>query len=197
VRSLVSDSRVCLKSRNVLAYLFLACAAVSSPVAFADGAPSGALDVQFRSLVDYYRGHWTCDGHFANGKPISSEETFEPWLDGKWLHELHDDLPPHSYHAHSVWGIDVPSQSLTLTIYDSSGGVRLFVGHDWSGPSIRFEPQPALPHPGRLGRFTFTRKPPEAFSFEYEVSGGDGKWSLGDHVDCRKAPAANEKPTQD
>jgi hypothetical protein len=143
-------------------------------------------DPQFRSLVEYYQGHWACEGHFANGKAISSEETFEPWLGGSWLHESHDDHPPYSYHAHSVWGVDVQSHELTLTIHDNFGGVRLFVSHDWSGASIRFEPQPILGHSGRAERFTFVRQPPAAFSFEYEVSTADGKWALGDHVDCKK-----------
>jgi len=195
VHSPVINIRTCLKSRTVLAGLFFICGSVSSPLSVADGPSSGPPAAQFQSLVDYFRGHWTCDGHFANGKPISSEETFEPWLGGRWLHELHDDHPPHSYHAHSVWGIDAQSQSLTLTIYDNFGGVRLFVGHDWSGPTIEFEPQTTPSHSQRPERFTFVKRPPSAFSLEYAVSGVDGKWLLGDHVDCTKTPAHEAPPS--
>lgn len=175
--------------RHLIASLFAICTAVSSPASFAESPTGAPVDAQFQALVNYYTGHWACHGHFANGKPISSEEVFEPWMGGTWLHELHDDHPPYSYHAHSVWGIDTQSHSLTLTIHDNFGGVRLFVGHDWSGPSIRFEPQPILGHSGRPERFTFVKQPPAAFSFEYEVSGTDGKWSLGDHLDCTKTTA--------
>jgi hypothetical protein len=189
VRSLVINSRIYWKSCRVLTGLFLLCGVVSTPSGFADGPSTGPVDAKFRSLVNYFQGHWACDGHFANGKTISSEEMFESWSGGTWLHEVHDDHPPFSYHAHSVWGVDLQSHSLTLTIHDNFGGVRLFASHDWSGPSITFEPQPILGHTGRPERFIFDTRPPAAFSFEYEVSGVDGKWSLGDHVDCRKAPA--------
>ncbi len=182
MRSLVMNSRPC----TVLTGMFIVCGVLSAPWSVADGASSTPVDAQFRSLVDYYQGHWSCDGHFANGKAISSEEMFEPWSAGMWLHEAHDDHPPYSYHAHSIWGIDASSHSLTLTIHDNFGNVRLFVSKDWSGPSITFEPQPILGHSGQPERFTFVRHPPAAFSFEYEVSGVGGKWSLGDHVDCRK-----------
>ena len=153
---------------------------------FAASNPPGTTEPQFRALVDSYQGRWKCDGHFANGKAISSEETFEPWAGGQWLHETHDDRPPFSYHAHSVWGVDVKSHLMTLTIHDNFGGLRLFVSHDWSSPTIRFEPQPILGHTERPERFTFARLSPATFSIDYEVSGDDGKWSLGDHVVCRK-----------
>ena len=180
----------------VLIGAFFICGLLSAPSTFADAPSTGPVDAQFQSVVDYYQGHWTCDGHFANGKAISSEETFESWSGSPWLHETHDDHPPYSYHAHSVWGVDVKSHSLTLTIHDNFGGVRLFVSHDWSGPTIRFEPQPILGHTGHPERFTFVGQPPAAFSVEYEVSGDDGMWSLGDHVDCRKTAvktAADER----
>ena len=160
----------------------------STPLVLAAEAATGQVDPQFRSIVDYYHGRWDCNGHFANGKPLSSDEQFESLLGGTWLRESHHDHPPYSYHAQLDWGIDKQSHSLTLTIHDNLGGLRLFVSHDWSGPSITFEPYPILGHSGRTERFVYTTHPPAAFSFEYQVLGSDGTWSLGDHVDCAKIP---------
>lgn len=182
------------QARVALASFLLVSGIASPPPSLADAAATGTVDPQFRSIAEYYRGHWDCNGHFANGKHITSEELFAPWLGGAWLHETHDDHPPYSYRAHSVWGVDAPSHVLTLTIHDNFGGLRLFISHDWSGPSITFEPDPILGHSGRAERFTFVRHPPAAFSFEYEVSVANGKWSLGDHVDCTKGALHGDTP---
>jgi hypothetical protein len=102
---------------NLLCPVALVAATVGGAQAAGSDAPAGAAaSADFRALVTYYQGHWQCRGHFANGTTISSDEQFDPWLDGKWLHELHDDQPPFSYHAHSVWGVAEPNGALTLTI---------------------------------------------------------------------------------
>lgn len=145
-----------------------------------------AADSDFPALVSFFQGHWQCSGHFANGTAISSEEEFEPWLNGVWLHESHDDRPPFTYHAHSVWGIAKPANVLTLTIHDNFGGVRLFTSTHWSGASITFEPQPILAAAGKRERFIYERHPPADFSFEYQTATDAGEWKMGDHVDCRK-----------
>lgn len=175
MRSLVINSRTHWKSCRVFTGLFLLCGVASTPSGFA-GPSTVPVDVQFRSLVDYYQGRWACDGHFANGKAISSEEMFESWSGGTWLHEVHDDHPPFSYHAHSVWGVDLQSHSLTLTIHDNFGGVRLFVSHDWSRPSITFEPQPILGHTGRPERFTLRN--PATRGIQLRVRGVRCRWQV-------------------
>jgi hypothetical protein len=173
----------------------------ATPLALAAEPDTGQVDPQFRSIADYYRGRWNCSGHFANGKPILSDEQFESSLAGTWLRQSHHDHPPYSYRAQSDWGIDKQSHSLTLTIRDNFGGLRLFVSHDWNGPSITFEAYPILGHSGSTERFVYTTHPPAAFSFEYQVLSADGTWSLGDHVDCAKIPAqgpskAAKRPTK-
>ena len=150
----------------------------------AGGEPAPAADPDFAALVAYYQGHWQCTGHFANGKAISAEEQFEPWLDGTWLHELHDDHPPFSYHAHSVWGVARPGGALVLNIYDNFGGSRIFSSADWKGAAITFDGQPTAA--GRRERFVYRRQAPATFSIEYQVSAEGGEWRLGDHVDCSR-----------
>ncbi len=167
----------------------LACVVLVASVALAGvpEKPSGkGTDSDFQRLAEFYPGHWNCSGHFANGKSISSDETFETWADGRWLHEIHDDHPPFSYHAHSVWGVDSAAHVLTLTIHDSFGGVRIFTSSAWNAPAITFDAQPILGHTGKSERFVFTRVSPQAFSFEYQVASGAGAWKIGDHVDCTR-----------
>jgi hypothetical protein len=163
----------------------LAAVALAAPAAGGEPA-ADAAGAAFRALGAYYQGHWDCQGHFANGKPISSEEHFEPWLDGAWLHEIHDDHPPYPYHAHSVWGLAKPGGALTLAIYDNFGGARTFASDDWQGASITFDASPAGGAAGRRERFVYLRQPPAAFSLEYQVSADGGPWRMGDHVDCSR-----------
>lgn len=156
--------------------------------------PAPGADSDFQHLADFYRGLWSCSGHFANGKPISSDESFETWADGRWLHEIHDDHPPFSYHAHSVWGVDSAAHILTLAIHDNFGGVRLFTSSTWDGPTITFDAQPILGHPPSTERFVFTRVSPQAFSFEYQVPSAAGGWKMGDHVVCARAHPQTRSP---
>jgi|HubBroStandDraft_6_1064221.scaffolds.fasta_scaffold268616_2 hypothetical protein len=158
-------------------------------VGAAAGGEAPAADAasgSFRALVTYYQGHWQCEGHFANGKAITSEERFEPWLEGAWLHEIHDDRPPFTYHAHSVWGVPKSGGALTLAIYDNFGGVRSFSSDDWQGTSITFDAAATGGTASRRERFVYRRQAPAAFSFEYQVSTDGGEWRMGDHVDCRR-----------
>ena len=167
--------------------VLLAAIAPAAHAANGDPAPADAAGIAFRALGAYFQGHWQCQGHFANGKAIASEEQFEPWLDGTWLHEVHDDHPPFSYHAHSVWGIAKPGGALTLSIYDNFGGARSFASEDWQGAAITFDAAPAGGTASRRERFVYLRQPPAAFSFEYQVSTDGGQWRMGDHVDCRRS----------
>lgn len=169
---------------RLLGLLMLAVCAAHA--AAADPDPGDAARAGWRALLEYYQGHWQCRGHFANGTPIASEEEFEPWLNATWLHERHDDELPFSYHAHSVWGLAKAGQALTLTIYDNSGGVRVFTSGDWLGAAITFDAQSGGEAPGRRERFVYRREPPAAFSFEYQVAAPDGAWRMGDHVECSK-----------
>lgn len=143
-------------------------------------------DSGFRHLVDFFQGQWTCAGHFANGTAIFSNEAFEPLLGGVWLQEVHHDRPPFSYHAYSLWGVDSRTRELTLTIHDSSGGLRIFASSNWSQPSITFDVSPISVHAGKKERFVYLQHPPGSFSFEYQRETDSGGWKMGDHVDCKR-----------
>jgi hypothetical protein len=176
---------------RVLRCLYLlvmtATAALSAaPTPGGDPDPGETAGADFRALAAYYQGYWLCEGHFANGTPITAVEQFDAWLNGTWLHELHDDQPPFPYHAHSVWGVTKASGFLTLTIYDNFGGVRSFTSADWKGASITFDATSTSGTAGRRERFIYLQHPPAAFSFEYQVSSDGGGWRMGDHVECKK-----------
>jgi hypothetical protein len=103
-----------------------------------------------------------------------------------WLQEVHHDRPPFSYHAYSVWGVDSRTHELTLTIHDSSGGLRIFASPNWNQPSITFDVSPISVHAGKKERFVYMQHPPGSFSFEYQRETDSGGWKMGDHVDCKR-----------
>jgi hypothetical protein len=155
-------------------------------MAFGTPESGSAQDGDFRHLVDFFQGQWTCAGHFANGTAIFSDEAFESLLGGVWLQEVHHDRPPFSYHAYSIWGVDSRSHELTLTIHDSSGGLRIFASPNWSQPAITFDVSPISGHVGKKERFVYVQQPPDSFSFEYQRGTDSGDWKMGDHVDCKR-----------
>jgi hypothetical protein len=154
--------------------------------AFGTPQSGPAQDSDFRRIVDFFQGQWTCAGRFANGTAINSDEAFESLLDGVWLQEVHHDRPPFSYHAYSMWGVDNRTHELTLTIYDSSGSLRIFASPNWKQPSITFDVSPLSVHTGRKERFVYVQQPPDSFSFEYQRATESGDWKMGDHVDCKR-----------
>lgn len=138
------------------------------------------------TLANYLRGHWQCSGHFANGKPISSIETFEPILDGKWLLETHHDLPPNKYDAYSIWGVDAQSHRFTVDIHDNFGGLRNFYVRDLNSMTTQLE----TASPGKFREvFMYIRKTPDWMRITYERSADGRPPRLGDTVACSRAPA--------
>jgi hypothetical protein len=137
---------------------------------------------EFTELVQFFSGKWHCAGHFANGKPIASDESFGALLGGAWLQQIHDDEPPMGYHAYSNWGVDRKSGALVVAILDSAGGLRLFGSKDWTPQTIVLvSDQTAAPE-----RFTYNRKSATAFDVQYEVETKTGDWKPGDQLNCER-----------
>jgi hypothetical protein len=155
-------------------------------MAFGSSEAGSARDGDFRRLVDFFQGSWTCGGHFANGTAIFSDEAFESVLDGAWMQEVHHDHPPFSYHAYSMWGVDSGTHKLTLTIHDSSGGLRTFASPNWDQATITFDVPPISVPAGKKERFIYVQQPPDSFSFEYQRGTDSGDWKMGDHIDCKR-----------
>lgn len=180
-----------MKSNAIARPYMLATAlvALSALTPIAQSAPeTPSLD----QLASYLTGHWQCDGHFANGKSISSVETFKPILDGKWLLEIHQDNPPHRYSAYSIWGPDAEHGKFSVVIHDNSGGLRNFYATNINSVTTRLESADA----GSIREaFMFIRQAPDKLRITYE-RGVDGKaLQLGDTLLCTRAPELAEPDT--
>jgi hypothetical protein len=154
--------------------------------ALGQSSPS-AQNKEFAELITFFSGTWDCNGHFSSGAGISSTETFNPLMNGEWLQQVHDDHPPHGYHAYSMWGVDKQSQDLVVTIQDSTGGVRLFKSSNWHPSSFNIDSQPLLGHVGGDERFSYERKSSGAFTFSYSRRNESGDWAVGDELECRRS----------
>jgi hypothetical protein len=166
--------------------------ATPSPVAAQGPKPPAPLD---SALVAAFQGSWHCAGAFANGKKIESDMTFTPDLDRHWLRVVHDDVPPNSYHAQSMWGTDPGTGKLMAVIFDNFGGARRFTSAGWSGRVVRFDiaamgdsaPSSAARNMNRIERFTYTTGTAGTFGMRYEVSADGGQsWRLGDELRCTR-----------
>ena len=160
-----------------LAFAVLAAAsgALATP-AQADTAPALA------PLAGFV-GHWRCAGRFANGKPITSRETFGIELGGLWLHMHHADDPPNRHLADSWWGYDKAAQHLTATVFDNFGGERRYTSSGWVGDTLTLE---NIATGGYLDRFVFQRHGADAYRVTYTYRNRSGAWQLGDEQSCTR-----------
>jgi hypothetical protein len=150
-------------------------------------APPAAAtpDVGITQLSSVFHGAFNCSGHFANGKPIRSSESFAMALDGHWLVEEHSDAAPFTYRAHALWGVRAEPHALTLTIYDNFGGQRQFVSAGWHESVLTFEPAPPPDRNQREERFLY-RTTAVGYSVEYQVRDPGGSWKMGDILECAR-----------
>jgi hypothetical protein len=155
-------------------------------------AESGAAapETPLSELTRMLSGNWRCSGHFANGKPITSAESFAPLFGGRWLAEEHTDDPPFPYRARALWGWNEASHLLTLTIFDNFGGMRLFTSGGWQDSAWVFDERPLIDAPDRQERFIYKRLPTGGYSVEYQVLDASKQWRMGDVLDCTAASAA-------
>jgi hypothetical protein len=146
-----------------------------------------APETPLSELTRMLSGNWRCSGHFANGKPITSVESFAPLLGGLWLAEEHTDDPPFPYQARSMWGWDEGSHLLILTIFDNFGGVRLFTSGGWQDSTLVFDEKSLINTPARQERFIYKRLPTSGYSVEYQVLEASEQWRMGDVLACTVA----------
>ena len=117
------------------------------------------------SLVNFFVGAWSGEGHFSNGKPIAATLSFHLALDSAWLVSEHRDRPPGDYKADSYWGPDV------ALVFDNFHGHRSF-SSSWNG--TRLVLATAYEH------FIYEKVSPTQFRMTYEVSRDGTTWYLGD-----------------
>ena len=128
-------------------------------------------------------GHWRCAGRFANGKPITSRESFGIELGGLWLHMRHADDPPNRYLADSWWGYDKAARHFTATVFDNFGGDRRYTSPGWVGDTLTLE---NVATSGYLDRFVFQRHGEDAYRVTYTYRNRSGAWQLGDEQSCTR-----------
>ena len=130
-----------------------------------------------------FAGHWRCAGRFANGKPITSRETFGIELGGQWLHMRHVDDPPNRYLADSWWSYDKTARHFTATVFDNFGGERRYTSSGWVGDTLTLE---NVATSGYLDRFVFQRHGDDAYRVTYTYRNRSGTWQLGDEQSCTR-----------
>jgi hypothetical protein len=142
-----------------------------------------ALDL---SMVNFFSGHWKCAGEFSSGKKIEAELSFSPELDGKWLQYRHADIPPNSFKALAMWGIDQNTGNIISLMQDNFGGARLFTSGGWTNKTLQFVSAPLMTPPTRRERFTFAAQSDATFKMTYEVSKDGVTWRVGDFIVCAR-----------
>ena len=166
----------------IAAGVLLAALVAGHPPAAA--TPAADAD-RLNDLAQLLVGQWKCRGQFANGKAITSSESFAPLFGGRWLLERHQDEPPFNYEAHALWGFDPRTAVFTLSIYDNFGGQRLFTSHGWQQGALTFEARPLLSPPAHQERFIY-KSAGAGYSVEYQILDHTGSWKQGDALECRR-----------
>jgi hypothetical protein len=142
-------------------------------------------------MVDFLTGRWSCQGKFATGKPIAATKEFHETLNGAWLAETHDDTPPSSYHAMTMWGTP-RSGGFVAHIADNGGGMRRFVSAGgWKHDTITITRDTTLETPQFKGHyaehFVYTHESATTFRMTYETQAGENPaWHMGDTMLCTK-----------
>jgi hypothetical protein len=119
------------------------------------------------SLINFFVGDWTGDGHFANGRPIAATLSFHLTLDSAWLVSEHRDRPPGQYKADAYWGPDV------AYVFDNFHGHRSF-SSSWNAGRLVLAT--AYEH------FIYEKISPTQFRMTYETSRDGTMWRLGDSL---------------
>ena len=146
-------------------------------------APTHADTAPALAPLAWFVGHWRCGGKFANGKPITSRETFTVELGGQWLRMRHADDPPNRYLADSWWGYDKAAKHFTATVFDNFGGERRYTSPGWVGDTLTLE---NIATSGYLDRFAFQRHGDDAYRVTYTYRNRSGAWQLGDEQSCTR-----------
>ena len=134
-------------------------------------------------LVQFFVGHWTGSGAFANGKPIEAEATFELSLDSVWLKYEHADKTPNSYKALSMWGVDAQTGQFLAYGFDNFHGHRVYSSNGWIKGKLILSVNEYWPKVGVVYQhFIYDKLSETSFKMTYEVSGDGITWQLGDSL---------------
>lgn len=133
----------------------------------------------------FFIGSWTCQGTFANGRPIAGTIQFASALDGKALVVQQDDKPPGQFHAAAFWTVDRTTGQWTTLMQDSSGGARSFTGAV-AADSLTLVDMPILGHKPFAERFLYQRRGADSFRVTWQVQAPAGDWRTGDTQLCHK-----------
>lgn len=148
----------------------------------ANAAPTSRLQHDVSPLA-FFVGSWSCTGHFANGKPISSRETYTPILDGHWLEMRHTDQPPHRYNAIELWQYDPAARQFSVHVFDNFGGERHYLSTGWEEGKLVLHNTATS---GYTDRFVFERHSAILYEVTYASRKGAGTWKVGDTLICKR-----------
>jgi hypothetical protein len=176
----------CANRIGLLLALFLSLAIAAQGQTASGNASINASIKKSVADLQWFSGHWSCDGKFAgSGKAISADVSFEPALENKWMLFRHDDRPPFSYHALSEWGWDEKGQRYVSTVQDSTGGARVFYSHGFSDSKLVWDGKALGSSDGPSERFEFVKNGPNIFTVSYSFQ-KDGQWRAVDTSTCTR-----------
>jgi hypothetical protein len=153
-------------------------------VGLASASAASAADANVVRGFEGFTGQWACTGHFASGKSIASQMSFESAMQGAGLVKHHDDLPPGSYHAVEVWGLPTKDGRFNMVVLDNFGGTRHFVSDGWHGATLAWTGD-AQVIPAQ--RFVYTRLDATRFRVDWEVSRDGKPFAMGDTLTCTRS----------
>lgn len=140
------------------------------------------------NISAYFAGSWSGTGTFASGKPISSDVTFEPILDGEALLMRGKERSPNRFAYVALWSVDTSSGKPVVQLTSNLGsGARLFRSDGWNGGTLVVQSVPELRSYFALERFTFDRLTERTYVATYSFSRDSGAtWKVGDRQTFNK-----------
>lgn len=149
-------------------------------------APSpGAHAAEQRPLapLKYFVGHWTCAGHFTNGKPVQSHDQVSSELAGHWIRVQHVEDPPSRWRADEWWGYDKVMKHFTVVLFDNFDNTRHYLSSGWVGNVLTLENTAVK---GFIDRFVFERRSGTEYRVVYSYRKDAGAWHVGDEQVCKR-----------
>jgi hypothetical protein len=139
-------------------------------------------------LIQFFVGHWTGSGAFANGKKIEADVSFELTLDSCWIRYEHADKAPNAYKALSMWGVDAQTGQFLAYGFDNFHGHRNFSSNGWINNKLILSISEFWPKVGVVFQhFIYEKLSDASFKMTYEVSGDGINWKLGDSLVFNRA----------
>jgi hypothetical protein len=138
-------------------------------------------------------GNWSCEGAFANGKPLAADLGFTLSPDRRSIRYSHVDRAPSDYRQSAHWGLDKASGHILSLAFvgfgkepKPSGAMYVYVAKSWTANSLTLVHKKLTAEPFADNRFTYTLAG-KTLKMLWEVRRGAGEWKMGDYLDCKKA----------